>query len=134
MRKDALCIAAIYTRNMSDTVTLNMFCEALQSPEPDAVFIDVRTPEEYAAWHIEGVINMPIDTVQDHLEELRSKDAIYVHCQRGGRAGRACALLDGFGLTNVRKFTGGLDEWREAGLPIATGRSTHLADDSLDSA
>ena len=63
-----------------------------------ARLLDVRTPEEYAAGHIEGAVDAPVDTLE--TRDLGAKDQpIVVYCGSGKRSSRAAATLRarGFG-------------------------------------
>jgi phage shock protein E len=81
--------------------------------------LDVRTPEEYAAGHLPGAVNVPHDQLAARLPQLDldpTKEVV-VHCERGGRATAAEQVLDDAGFTNVRDLDGHMKGWREAGLP-----------------
>lgn len=118
--------------------------ETLQA-DPTAVYLDVRTPEEFAAGHPEGAINVPVlffrsgssspnpDFVPAVQRLIAPSTPLLVGCQAGGRSQRGAELLVAAGyadVTNVRGgFGGARDEtgrvvipgWRDAGLPVATG-------------
>ncbi len=81
------------------------------------VVIDVRSPDEYAAGHISGALNIPIDQLS--LETLPDGQ-ILTACSMGGRAGRAADLLDRAGRTAF-VIDGGTKAWQAAGLPIERG-------------
>ena len=80
----------------------------------DPVYIDVRTPEEYTADHIDGDTNMPMQTFDvDKLAAKYGKDAdIVLYCRTGHRAGLVKEKLDAAGFTNV-KNGGGIGDQRE---------------------
>ena len=71
--------------------------------------IDVRTPIEYANGHIEGSINLELDTLRNNIGKIPSaKDApVYVTCQVGLRAYLAIRILSGYGFTNLYNLSGG---------------------------
>lgn len=82
------------------------------------LLIDVRTPEEFAAGHVPGAKNIPLDQVPNRLAEFGSKDAeVYVICQSGGRSARAAATLQSHGFKPVN-VSGGTGAWRAAGHPV----------------
>lgn len=67
-----------------------------------AQLLDVRTPEEYAAGHIEGATNFSLQDIQAGKRPSGSKSqAIYVYCHSGNRAGQAAAILQNAGYSNV---------------------------------
>jgi rhodanese-related sulfurtransferase len=85
----------------------------------DAVLIDVRTPEEFAAGHVPGAVNLPHTEIADRLDEIPSREVI-VYCQSGKRAGLAGDVLLEAGF-EVGHLEGDMLGWRQAGLPIETG-------------
>lgn len=73
-----------------------------------ARLVDVRTPEEYATKHIEGAVNVPVDTVE--AQDMGPKDKpIVVYCGTGKRAARAAETLRKNGYT-VQSL-GGMSNW-----------------------
>lgn len=67
--------------------------------QKDAVFIDVRTPGENAAGCISGSINIPVDSLRDHLDEIPKDKEIFLICQSGLRSYIACKILSSLGYT-----------------------------------
>jgi rhodanese-related sulfurtransferase len=118
--------------------------ETLQR-DPRAVYLDVRTPEEFAAGHPQGAMNVPVlffrgggsspnpDFVSAVQRLIPPTTPVLVGCQAGGRSLRGAELLVAAGYTDVTNVHGGFggarDEtgrivipgWRDAGLPVATG-------------
>ena len=80
--------------------------------------IDVREPDEFAAGHVPGAVNIPMSQIGNRLEELPS-EAFDVICQAGGRSARVVEALEsrGYDATNVE---GGTGEW------IAQGRDVKV--------
>ncbi|MGI6181335.1 MAG: FAD-dependent oxidoreductase [Agathobaculum sp.] len=71
-----------------------------------AVLLDVRTAEEYAAGHIAGFRNIPVDELREHLHEIEQGKPVYVICQSGLRSYIACRILEGHGM-QAYNFSGG---------------------------
>ncbi len=112
---------------------------------PDAVYVDVRTEDEFANGHPECAINLPVvffkgpGQIEVNAEFLlvaekilpRNKKLV-VGCMAGGRSQRACEMLEQVGytdLTNVRGGFGGarnpagqllVKGWRDEGLPVSS--------------
>lgn len=84
------------------------------------LILDVRTPEEYAAEHIPGAINITHAELHDRLSELEEhrNDEMVVYCRSGKRARLAEAFLLEAGFTGVRDLEGHMLQWRESGYPI----------------
>lgn len=84
--------------------------------------LDVRTPGEYAAGHIQGSLNIPHDQLEGHLERLRKYGHIYIHCRSGKRAAAAAQTLLQAGFSNLVCVAGsGMDDWIAAGFPVEKG-------------
>ncbi len=71
--------------------------------------VDVRTAEENARGAIEGSINLPIDSMRDHLDALGSGPVV-VYCEVGQRGHTATALLHELGF-EARNLDGGYQTW-----------------------
>ena len=54
--------------------------QAHQWVEAGAMLVDVRTPEEFAARHLEGAVNIPLNELPERLDELGGAD----HARLGG--------------------------------------------------
>lgn len=67
----------------------------------NAFLVDVRTPGEFAEGHVEGSVNIPLDTIPYQLEQFKDKNNIVVFCRSGMRSAQAKGFLDQQGFTNV---------------------------------
>ena len=92
----------------------------LEMAKQDLVTVmDVRPKEEYEAGHVQGAINIPIDELEQHLEQLDPTQEIIAYC-RGPHcilAFDAVAQLREKGF-QARRLENGYPEWRVAGLPV----------------
>ncbi len=72
--------------------------------QKQALVLDVRTPAEFAAGHIEGALNVPLKELERRIPEIASdKDTpLMVHCQSGGRSAAATQILRRLGYTQVQ--------------------------------
>ena len=68
--------------------------------------IDVRSQLEFKRGNVSGSVNIPLDQLSNHLDNIRDKNNIVVFCQSGGRAGVAKSLLEKNGFTNVTNAGG----------------------------
>jgi len=87
-----------------------------KSPVP-FVFIDVRTPEEYAEGHIAGARLIPLQELAQRLSEVPKDKRVYVYCHSGRRSAAAARQLAEAGFTNIENIVGGITAWLEAGYP-----------------
>ena len=90
----------------------------------EAVLVDVREPDEFAAARIEGAILAPLSRMpQAWLGlDLPADKTVIVMCRVGGRSGRVCEAFgpegpDGQAVVNM---DGGILDWQAAGLPVIT--------------
>ncbi|HKK75147.1 MAG TPA: rhodanese-like domain-containing protein [Saprospiraceae bacterium] len=72
-----------------------------------ATIIDVREPFEFAEGHIEGSTNIPLNTVQNRVDDFQqmTKPLVMV-CRSGGRSGMATAILKARGVEDVHNGGG----------------------------
>jgi protein-disulfide isomerase/rhodanese-related sulfurtransferase/uncharacterized membrane protein len=102
----------------------------LYDGNPKPVFVDVRDAQDFAAGHIAGAINIPVQDIEQKWNTL-PKDRLIVFYEGGERGGspddvcafsRAAArvlLLNGFDSAKVKVYQDGLKGWKQAGLPIS---------------
>ena len=95
--------------------------ELLQRAKKGLVTVlDVRPPEEFAAGHVPGAVNVPIHELEKRLSELPKRKEVVAYC-RGPyclMSYDAVQLLRQKGF-KARRLKDGLPEWRRAGLPTA---------------
>ncbi len=90
-----------------------VFKEVLRET-PDAVIIDVRTPAEFAAGHIEGAINIDYLSPDfwDQMERLDPERTYFVYCRTSRRSVRTCTLMRNGGFQRVYHLDGGWNLWQ----------------------
>jgi NADPH-dependent 2,4-dienoyl-CoA reductase/sulfur reductase-like enzyme/rhodanese-related sulfurtransferase len=107
---DPVNVAAFVGENdiagYSPNITATQLADALQSATPPLV-LDVRTATEYAAGHIRGAVNIPVDEVRDRLHELPNDRDIAIHCKSGFRGHLAARILRQRGFERLVNVTGG---------------------------
>lgn len=85
----------------------------------DAIILDVREVDEWAAGHAPGAIHIPLGDLPARLAELAGLGAgsTAVTCRGGGRSSRAVAWLTEQGY-DVANLAGGMKAWQAAGKPM----------------
>ncbi|MCL2784841.1 MAG: rhodanese-like domain-containing protein [Propionibacteriaceae bacterium] len=70
------------------------------------ITIDVRTPQEYAARHVQGALNISFNdpSFVTQMLEFPKDTELIVYCNAGGRGGRAKTKLTSLGFTNVTSY------------------------------
>jgi phage shock protein E len=77
-----------------------------------ALLVDVRSPAEFAAGHIPGARNIPVDELERRVSELGDPStAIIVYCRSGARSGSARSVLKGRGYSRVHNL-GAMSNWK----------------------
>lgn len=94
----------------------------LQNSSIKPQLIDVRNPGEFAAGHIPGAINIPMDQIESRLEDLHEEDVVLV-CQSGRRAGMTCELIQAH-HPKIKVLEGGTVAWQEAQRSIVSSTQT----------
>ena len=84
----------------------------------EAVLIDVRELWENEQMRIPGAVLIPLGELPDRLADIPEDRDVYVHCRVGGRSGRAVEYLRENGRPRTFNVAGGIDAWKEAGLPV----------------
>ncbi len=84
------------------------------------VIFDVRTPEEYAAGHVPGAINLPHTEVAARAAEFAAYKTreVVVYCGSGRRAASAQADLAAAGFGNVLQLEGHMQGWQAGGYSL----------------
>ncbi|WED24537.1 rhodanese-like domain-containing protein [Vibrio sp. JC009] len=67
--------------------------------------VDVRTPQEYQAGHLEGSVNYPLQVIDRAFQQVPKNTPIVVYCRSGNRSGQAFQYLTQHGYQYV--FNGG---------------------------
>jgi len=82
------------------------------------VMIDVRTPQELVNGFIAGSHNVPLWPVMKGQLNLPKDTPLLVICAVGGRSYAAGQALVKWGFQEVYNLSGGIDAWKQAGLPL----------------
>ena len=94
-------------------LTPAQFAEGLR--QPGAVLVDVRRPDEFAAGHLPGAVNIEV-TAPDFGQRVAALDTTkptYVYCRSGARSATAAGQLTTTGFAQVSNLLGGVLDWPE---------------------
>lgn len=94
--------------------------KSLIESKPFLIILDVRTQEEYDSGHIEGAILIPVDEIENRLDELSKNDELLVYCRTGNRSSTAVNILQANGFTKIFHMNDGIVDWIQAGSDIST--------------
>ncbi|HZS53886.1 MAG TPA: rhodanese-like domain-containing protein [Bryobacteraceae bacterium] len=101
---------------MTERVTAPMLADELASVYPP-LLLDVRNPREWAAKHIQGSVNIPLNHLETRIAQIPSDRRIAIQCAGGYRSSIAASVLHRHGITNLIELAGGTAAW-EAGLAL----------------
>jgi phage shock protein E len=81
---------------------------AICASAADPVVIDVRTPQEYSEGHVDGALNLPHDTIADHIAAAvpDKNTPVVLYCHSGRRAEIALKTLKDLGYSQVENYGG----------------------------
>src|SRR5229473_8459704 len=103
----------------TERISAPMVAEELASANPP-LLLDIRNPREWAAKHIDGSVNVPLNHLQERIAEIPRDRRIAVHCAGGYRSSIAASILHQYGITRLIEMAGGLAAWDAAQLPLVS--------------
>ena len=105
--KDPVNMAGFVAENVlagrMEVLTTDQF---MAYDKDNAMLLDVRTEIEFNNGHIEGAINIPVDSIRERISELDKNKEILEYCQVGLRGYVAARILEQKGF-KVKNLTGG---------------------------
>ncbi len=106
--KDPVNMVGFMIENLTNGTLKQWHVEEISAllQRTDVTLLDTRTRGEYAAGHIKGFLNIPVDELRDRISEVPQGKPVYVICQSGLRSYIATRILEGNGFT-AYNFSGG---------------------------
>jgi len=116
-----LFVSIVSCKGQSSKNILNIDPKAFSekiAATPNSQLIDVRTPEEFKAGHIDNAIN--IDWLGDNFEvnaqKLDKTKPVFVYCKTNNRSQEAAKKLEKLGFKTIYNMQGGLLKWDAEGF------------------
>jgi rhodanese-related sulfurtransferase len=100
-----------------ERITAVALAEQLTSSTPPTV-VDVRSEKEWAAGHLAGSVNIPLNHLRDRAAEIAKDRGVVVHCEGGYRSAIAASVLANAGRPDVLDMVGGFKAWAASKLPV----------------
>jgi rhodanese-related sulfurtransferase len=81
----------------------------------DFLVLDVRTPAEFAEWHLTGALNMDVQTrdFETQVGSLDRRNTFLVYCRSGNRSTKAVQTMERMGFQSVYHMTEGVIGWEK---------------------
>ncbi len=93
-----------------------------KSQEPNAVILDVRTPDEYNSGYIKGAQLMDyFGDFKDKVDGLDKSKTYFVYCKAGSRSTSAADIMRQKGFKDVYELEGGVMNWENSGKTLEQG-------------
>jgi thioredoxin len=107
-----------YAQNAVTNLSTTLFAQKIKEL-PQAVLVDVRTPEEFAKGHLANAVNINWNSTDfiTQIEKLDRSKPVLVYCHSGRRSAEAASKMRALGFTEVLELEGGIMKWRETRLP-----------------
>src|SRR5450631_2028138 len=130
-----------YDNKLYTAVYLNQAFHLMDSMQ-NFLLLDVRSPGEYAdtsratalnIGRLKGAVNLPIDSVQNHLGELKKymDQPIFVYCSHSQRSRRVSKLLADNGFQHVYNINGGMSVVNEDDVKQFPAKTKNLVTENL---
>ena len=106
--KDPINMIGYIGENLKNKLVEQFHIEDIESLKKDEnnLFIDVRNEDEYQSGHIDGAINIPLDELRNHLNEINKNKTLCINCQSALRSYIACRILLQYGF-KCKHLSGG---------------------------
>ena len=114
--KKLLLVAVILLFNLGcSQIKGKHITEVSQSELDNVILVDVRTPDEFNAGHLEKAMNIDWlgESFSAEFEKIKKDQTIYLYCRSGKRSSDATKFLDSLGYKNVVNLEGGYIAWAE---------------------
>jgi rhodanese-related sulfurtransferase len=113
------CAAMAHADEPTPRIKQETLLKRIEQKDASMIILDVRTPEEFAAGHVPGAINIPYTHLPARVAELPDagdKDVV-LYCATGVRAERAATRMREHGYTRLLHLDGDMKAWDEKNRP-----------------
>lgn len=104
----------------------------LIATKPEALLLDVRTPEEWGEGHLQGAAHADYwgdeKSFQQAMDAIPRDRPVLVYCAGGGRSGLTANDLAKAGHQEVYNLENGITGWMAEGMPVVTGPAVEIQD------
>ena len=113
------CAAATSADEPTPRIQQDALLKRIEQKDTSMIILDVRTPEEFAAGHVPGAINIPYTHLPARLSELpdAGDKEVILYCATGVRAERAARRMREQGYARLLHLDGDMKAWDEKNRP-----------------
>ena len=119
-----LASAFLLTSCSSSTTATNLDAAGFadQITKNDVITLDVRTPGEFSEGHIEGAINIDVESASfdSEIANLDKTKSYAVYCRSGRRSTIAVDKMSATGFEKLSNLESGINDWLANSLPLVT--------------
>jgi rhodanese-related sulfurtransferase len=113
---------ALAARSPATNVTVGKAQKLIRehAGKADFVILDVRTPGEFAEGHIDGAVNLDVQSsdFQKRVRALNRTRTYLVYCRTGNRSRRATIAMEDLGFRSIFHMTEGIVKWKQHNLSL----------------
>jgi NADPH-dependent 2,4-dienoyl-CoA reductase/sulfur reductase-like enzyme/rhodanese-related sulfurtransferase len=109
--KDPVNIAGFVAENILQKRMNPFYWNEIKEVSEKGILIDVRSEKEHADGSISGAINIPVDELRMHLNDLPKDKNLYLFCEVGQRGYLSQRILNQNGFDKVFNLSGGFKTW-----------------------
>ena len=86
----------------------------------DTIIIDVRTPGEFAGGHLEGALNIDVQSPDfaSHINDLDPEGDYFIYCRSGNRSGQAISQMANMGFGSMTNGGSVNEASTSSGIPV----------------
>ena len=113
------CAAVAHADEPTPRINQETLLKRIENKDASTIILDVRTPEEFAAGHVPGAVNIPYTHLPARLSELpdAGDKEIVLYCATGVRSERAAERMREQGYTRLLHLDGDMKAWDEKNRP-----------------
>ncbi|MEI6564431.1 MAG: FAD-dependent oxidoreductase [bacterium] len=105
--KDPVNMAGFIGSNLLSGDLVLWYAEDYPTETKEGVILDVRSPQEFAHWHIPGAVNLPLGKLRAQIDTIPKDKAVYLYCKVGFRSYLAYRILSQRGIKPLATLAGG---------------------------
>jgi rhodanese-related sulfurtransferase len=117
----AALLLPMFGRSAAGSTVVSVTEAVMLMSRKSVLVLDVREPDEFKQGHLQGARNIPLSQLTERvaeLEKFRNKPVLVV-CNSGGRARRACRMLNEQKFTTLHQLKGGMQAWLKEKMPTS---------------